>query len=411
MKKISLTVLLLVVICLFASCEQKKPEHIYVDGVCIDCLDVIADPTADEYFVFTELEDGTYSLAAKDIRNIPSTVVFPSTHNGKPVTKIAENAFSAREMFDEEEQYYDTFSCKIKTAVIPDSIQVIDKCAFKQCNQLSIVIMGDSVTTIEESAFFECNLKKLTLSNTLKTIGARAFSATKIERLVLPNSVTTVGDGAFSSSGLVSITIPASVTNFSRSAFESCSLLREVVNNAPIGFVSYPNISSEGVWLPNTVLEVHSGESRIVEKDGFWFYEVGGKNYLIRYSGEDTRLFLPSPQKGQEYEIDEYAFWGLHEITEIVVPEGVTTISIMAFAFCDSLQKVYFPKSVTNVAYNIFDRCTALTDVYYAGSEKDAEAITIIKSAQVASLDLHFKDITEASIHYNQMVPEHLAWW
>ena len=79
MKRLLLTVFLLIFVCLFASCEQKKTEHTYVDGVCVDCLDVIADPTSEEYFVFTELEDGTYSLAAKNIRNIPSTVVFLSS--------------------------------------------------------------------------------------------------------------------------------------------------------------------------------------------------------------------------------------------------------------------------------------------------------------------------------------------
>ena len=410
MKRIRLIVLLSVVICLFASCEQKNDEHTYVDGVCVDCLDVVADPTADEYFVFTELEDGTYSIAAKNIRNMPSTLVFPSTYNGKPVTRIAENAFSAREMYDEEEGYYDTFSCEIKAVVIPNSVQVIGKCAFKQCYKLSIVIMGDSVTTIEDWAFMGCPMEKFTLSDSLKIIGNGAFSSTGIKRIVLPNSVTTVGTGAFEWSGLVSITIPASVTDFSSSALLSCSMLREVVNNAQISFASFTDLSDEGVRLPHYVLEVHSGESKIVEQDGFWFYEVEGKNYLIGYVGNDTRLLLPSPKIGQKYEIYHMAFWGLRDVTEVVVPEGVTTISGSAFALCTSLQKAYLPKSLTSVYFNAFDSatCESLTDLYYAGSEKDAKAITIIKDRQHSSLEMYFEDITDANINYNHSVPNRL---
>ena len=75
---------------------------------------IIATP--DEYFTFTELSDGTYSIAAKDVNNMPAEVIIPTTHNGKAVTIIDQIAF---------------FGCKKLTSItIPDSITTIGLDAF-----------------------------------------------------------------------------------------------------------------------------------------------------------------------------------------------------------------------------------------------------------------------------------------
>ena len=403
MKKISVVSIIFIMICLLASCElvgvkneEQHQGHKIVDEICVDCLIETATPTSDEYFEFTQLADGTYAIAAKDIRNVPSAIIIPSTHNGSPVTAIAEKAFSARELFDKEGQYYDYFYCNVKAIVIPNSVQVIDQSAFEKCQSLSVVIMGDSVVTIGNSAFLGCPLRELKLSPSLKTIGAMAFGYTGIERLVLPNSVTTVGGGAFEGSMLISITIPESVTSWGY-CFNMCSFLREIVNNSSIVFES-----GIGGNLPMYgVLEVHSGESKIVEKDGYLFYKVNGQNYLIRYCGNETRLILPSDINGESYELYDGAFSWLSDVTEISIPEGVTTIPNATFRSCRSLKKVYLPKSLTKIVYVTFSDCGALTDVYYGGSKKDAEGIKIEKIASLADVDVDFEGITEGTIHYN----------
>ena len=62
-------------------------EHNYVDGTCTLCGKE-KPPIADKYFIYTELSDGTYSIKAKDINNMPVDVVIPSSYNGKSVTSI-----------------------------------------------------------------------------------------------------------------------------------------------------------------------------------------------------------------------------------------------------------------------------------------------------------------------------------
>ena len=50
-------------------------------------------------------------------------------------------------------------------------------------------------------------------------------------------------------------------------------------------------------------------------------------------------------------------------LTEIVIPDSVTTISYSAFQSCTSLTKIVIPDSVTFIGYSAFGNCTSLTMV------------------------------------------------
>lgn len=73
---------------------------------------------------------------------------------------------------------WSTFSgCSSLTSVtIPNSVKVIDRCAFYDCSSLTSVTIPNSVTSIEYAAFSGC--KKLTT-------------------ITIPNSVTSIGENAF----------------------------------------------------------------------------------------------------------------------------------------------------------------------------------------------------------------------
>jgi hypothetical protein len=92
----------------------------YVDGVPTVWIPYVG--TDASYFKFTELSDGTYSIAAKDINNMPATVVLPENYNGKAVTQIAGGGFR---------------NCTRLTSItIPRSINCIGSGAFSGCNNL-----------------------------------------------------------------------------------------------------------------------------------------------------------------------------------------------------------------------------------------------------------------------------------
>lgn len=112
-------------------------------------------PTPDEYFNFTLLEDGTYSIGVKleYQYSMPSLVVIPSSYNGVPVTAIDEFAF-----MPDRNGYNGNKT--IISIIIPESVKKIGMAAFSNCESLTSIKLPSSITYISASAFQVCtNLK------------------------------------------------------------------------------------------------------------------------------------------------------------------------------------------------------------------------------------------------------------
>ena len=138
-----------------------------------------------EYFIFTLLDDGTYSITAKDVNYMPSEVVIPSTYNGKAVTSIGYSAFR---------------NCNSLTSVvIPNSVTSIDSAAFYDCHSLVNVAIPNSVTYIGDYAFMECtSLTSVAIPSSVMKIGYMAFTyCSNLTIIVIPNSITTIGNFEF----------------------------------------------------------------------------------------------------------------------------------------------------------------------------------------------------------------------
>lgn len=75
---------------------------------------------------------------------------------------------------------------------------------------------------------------------------------------------------------------------------------------------------------------------------------------------QGTDVVIPSELFGRQVtEIGPNAFRG-RNITSVVIPEGVTTISPFAFGYCTELTSVTTPNSLTTIANNAFYGCTGL---------------------------------------------------
>ena len=73
-----------------AGCDFYESEqipalgHTYED--CNQCS--VCEYISTEFFNFRYLGNGTYAVSLKDVDNMPSKIVFPSTYKGMPVTVI-----------------------------------------------------------------------------------------------------------------------------------------------------------------------------------------------------------------------------------------------------------------------------------------------------------------------------------
>ena len=171
--------------------------------------------------------------------------------------------------------------------------------------------------------------------------------------------VTSIGERAFfNCMDLTSITIPASVTNIGDNAFENCHNLTEVHISDIEAWckIQYPNnvYSSPLFYAGNlffngelvTELALPEGLTSIEAFDFSWCTSL-------------RSIILPASVTS----IGERAFESCTCLISITIPDGVMSIGDDAFYDCSSLTTINIPESVTSIGQGAFFHCASLTSV------------------------------------------------
>ena len=243
--------------------------------------------------------------------------------------------------------------------IIYSVVRIGDK-AFWNCSSLTSVTIGNGVTTIGENAFYGCRgLKSITIPNSVTSIGNSAFfGCTGLISITIPNSVTSIGSSAFEGcTGLTSITIPNSVTTIREYTFYGCTGLISITipkSVTSIGYDAFNGCSRlTTVTIPISVTSIGS-------------YAFAGcnaiKNVIVSISDytafcNNITLNLIRQNIGKPVQLidDNNA-----EISEFVIPKGVTSVGNYAFYACSGLNSVIIPNSVTSIGNSSFEGCSNL---------------------------------------------------
>ena len=178
-----------------------------------------------------------------------------------------------------------------------------------------------------------------------------------------PRLYTNIGTGAFyGGSGLTSVSIGSGVASVGDSAFKNCNKLVEVINNSNLTITKG---SSDHGYLAYYALDVHTGESKIIDKDGYLFYTYNSTNYLLGYGGEDGDLILPGDYNGKWYSIFPYAFYYRDDITSVIIDGWYTSIGSYAFYNCTGIKGVTIGTNVTSIGDHAFYNCTGLEEINF----------------------------------------------
>ena len=331
------------------------------------------------------------------------SVVIPGsvTYNGATysVTSIGNSAF---------------WDCSALTnIVIPNSVTIIDMCVFSGCTGLTDIVIPNSVTSIGISAFHGCTgLTSVEIPNSVTSIRNNAFAdCTSLTSIEIPNSVTSIGDYAFEGcsaltsieipngvvsiggdafcycSNLESIVIPNSVISIGEDAFYNCTGLKRVVVGNGVTSIGeeafyYCNALQFVVNLSNLIFckgssdygyiayyadKIYNAPNGSIEGD-FIFDNPNGVNTLLYYLGNATEITLPADYKDETYIIGEKAFYGNTIITNVEIPNSVTSIASSALEGCVALTSVEIPNSVTSIGSSAFRGCTGLTSIQIPNS-------------------------------------------
>ena len=254
----------------------------------------------------------------------------------------------------------------LTSAVIGNGVTSIDEGTFRNCSGMTSVTIGNSVTSIGNNAFQGCShINRVIVPNIAAWCGIKfdgraanplyhdsGYSAcylysdenTKITDLIIPSSVTSIGDYAFiSCSGLNSVTIGNSVTSIGIEAFDCCLNLTSVT------------IGNSVTSIGDDAFSFCSGLEKVIVPDIAAWCGIKFGNYGANPLHYAKHLYS-----------DEYT-----EITDLVVPNSVTSIGSEVFRDCNDLTSVTIGNSVTSIGDYAFKGCTSLTSVTIGFSVTD----------------------------------------
>ena len=228
-----------------------------------------------------------------------------------------------------------------------------------------------SMTSIGNSAFFWCfALTQVNIPNSVTSIGDYAFyNCSALTQVTIPNSVTSIGYGAFEDCyALTQVTIPDGVTSIGYYAFEGTALY----NNAD-------NWTNNVLYIDNCLIkakeelsgsyEIATGTRVIADGAFHWCSALTQVTIPNSVTSIGELAFsncsaLTQVTIGNSVtSIGDMAFWKCSALTQVIIPESVTSIGSSAFSYCSALMQVIIPESVTSIGSSAFSYCSALMQV------------------------------------------------
>lgn len=214
----------------------------------------------------------------------------------------------------------------LKSVSIPNSIELIAKGAFEDCEDLKSVELSTSITSIEEDTFKNCkDLKSITIPDSVLSIGKDAFKKCEsLKSIVLSKNLKYIG----------------------KDAFQKCEKLKELI-------------------LPDSLTSVSERLLDDCDDIKYNYYEKG--NYIGSETNSYFYLASSKTHHSSHFEIhpnckiigcDAFNECG---IKSIIIPIGIICIGSHAFKKCEDLKYIYIPSTVKEIGHHAFEDCEKIT--------------------------------------------------
>lgn len=276
--------------------------------------------------------------------------IFGSTYLGSPIPSTLKNVTLTSSDFIDDGAFNGCYS--LVNISIPNSVFYIGEDAFYDCENIETIIVENGNTT------YHCKDNCLieTETNTL-ILGSK--------KSIIPNYVTSISSYAFCNlTNLISIVVPNNITSIGHGAFYGCASLESMTlpfigsclddeENPNFGYIfggedySYDVAYFGNSYIPSTLTSVTITGGTFVGENAF-----RGCSYI-------TNIKLPNTITS----IATRSFYGCKNLTELDIPISVNLIGRSAFEGCTSLTTINIPSNVTNISQSLFEDCSNLTSI------------------------------------------------
>lgn len=335
----------------------------------------------------------------------------------------------------------------ITSVIIPSGVVAVGVRAFDGCSNISTLWFPDSLKRIELQAFQNCeNLKTIRFGKGIKKIGRAIFynsdniedvyidglenwynieledsssnpmcyaknlyiDGQKLTELNIPEGITEIPEFAFcGNDDIVKVKIPNTVTSIGQRAFSGCSSLEEVSIPASVKDIwtdAFNSSNIKSVYITDLaawcgIKFSGKGSNPLTEADQLYVNNKPVKNLVIPegvksiskfafYScWEFDSVILPDSLE----KLGNFAFGECNKITSIRLPKRVSEIGGGAFAYCRNLKEIIIESKWVEIGESAFYDCRSLENVFYSGTKECWDSLKV---------DILNQDLLEANIHF-----------
>ena len=263
---------------------------------------------------------------------------------------------------------------RITSVSLPDSCVEIGRSAFEGCVNLASIRFPDSVEIIGYRSFAGCKaLTSLEIQKTAKEIRVGAFEGcSNLQKIILPAAPRLRYACFFNIAPNAEVLFDGTSAQWSQTAKcapESC------VNNDTI------------IHCSNRDLDISIQAMGLCGETVEWFLNSEG---TLQITGEGP--MVSTCQFTSDSRTDVTCSWyGLGtRIKEVVIDEGVTSISRNAFTDCGRIISIEIPKSIKVIESRAFYFCTNLTSVTFPNAEIELEDEVFLLCTKLATVTIPY---------------------
>ena len=374
--------------CLFAIAVSATPMSMYTEFPVY--IDGQADPTtvyctvSDSYTPTIELDDGFFTQPDNDAQYKvdASTIVKIDLSNAKPtgankdyiarttvlpqsqMTKLTEVKLVNNSNYTDVANSFAKGITTLTTIDFGSATKIIDS-AFEGCTGLTELVLPERIIQTNNNSFKGCTgLTKLEILGEVNVHNSVFQGCTSLADVTLVK-VKNIGNGMFyGCSSLTEITIPETATSIGSTAFMGTQI---VSLHIPANVTSLGTQMVENVTTFTTLTIAEGSKLTSIGHRCFQYSNLTGDIVLpegltsmstVAFAHTNiTSITIPSTLSN----VPDNAFQNCDNLETVVLPDNLTAIGSNAFSGCTSLTEINVPNTVTSIGSNAFNNCTSAT--------------------------------------------------
>lgn len=332
--------------------ERKKSSNFSERAVAVIIGNGIDDIKRESFFAFKQLK----------------FVIFP-----EELGKIRDHAFA--------------YSA-VENVEMPDSVVYLGDHAFTQCEELKKVKLSNGLKSIGVHVFSNCIIEEIEIPDSVETIDSSAFYYCKrLRNVKLPNNLKSIGNSAFENTALKEIEIPDSVQTMENYVFYQCRYLNSVklpsnIKTVPCGLFKESGLKE--IEIPNSVENIEESAfckcydlkkvvlSNRIKKLGALAFENSGIEEIEIPEGVEV--------------IEENTFSNCYNLKNVILPKGLKAIKRGAFRR-SALQRIEIPEHLLIIEYEAFSECKKLNEAILPSSVGGVH-ISAFKGSKIEEMEM-----------------------